>query len=234
MIQFIFIDLDDTVLDFRRTEAAALRATLSTLLGIEPADEILSRYREINLEQWKALERGEVTRETLKTVRFERLFREMGVGASPAMAQNLYEKNLSTGHLFMEGAPGLLHSLYGKYSLYIVSNGTVSVQKSRIASAGIARYFDGIFLSEELGAVKPQREFFDACFSKIPQFSPRRAVILGDSLTSDIQGGINAGIRTCLFVPHEREQRGDIVPDFEIDRLSQFLDVLKRLNDETA
>ena len=230
MIQFIFIDLDDTILDFRRTEAAAIRATLSTLLAREPEERVIARYREINLEQWKALERGEVTRETLKTVRFERLFAEMGVSASPTMAQHLYEKNLSTGHLFIEGAPSLLHSLYEKYSLYIVSNGTVSVQKSRIASAGIARYFHGIFLSEELGEVKPQKAFFDACFAKIPEFSPERAVILGDSLTSDIQGGINAGIRTCLFVPHEREEREDIVPDFEIRHLSEFLDVLKLLN----
>ena len=232
MIQFIFLDLDDTILDFRRTEAAAIRATLSTLLAREPEECVIARYRQINLEQWRKLERGEVTREQLKTVRFERLFAEMGVGASPSMAQHLYEKNLSTGHLFIDGAPSLLQKLYGKYSLHIVSNGNLSVQRSRIASSGIARYFDGIFISEEVGANKPKKAFFDACFAQIPHFSPDRAVILGDSLTSDIQGGINAGIRTCLFVPHEREEREDIVPDFEIRRLSEFFDVLKELNGE--
>jgi 2-haloacid dehalogenase len=101
------------------------------------------------------------------------------------------------------------------------------VQTPRIADSGVGRYFDGIFISEQLGAVKPQKEFFDACFAAIPDFSPREAVILGDSLSSDILGGIRAGIRTCWFNPQGKAGREDIRPDAEIRELPAFLSLLE-------
>ena len=152
------------------------------------------------------------------------------MNVSPSVAQNLYEKNLSQGHFFIDGAPRLLMSLSGKYELYIASNGTTVVQKSRIASAGIARYFKGIFLSQELGANKPQIEFFERATSRILGYTPEESIILGDSLTSDMQGGINAGMHTCWFNPHNRE-RGNITPEFEIKDLAEFDTVLQKLNE---
>ena len=131
----------------------------------------------------------------------------------------------------MDGAPRLLLDLSGNYRLYIASNGTTVVQKSRIASAGIARYFDGIFLSQELGADKPQKEFFERATMQIEGYDPQESIILGDSLTSDIQGGINAGMHTCWFNPRKKE-RGNIIPEFEIADLSEFDAVLQKLNEE--
>lgn len=151
------------------------------------------------------------------------------MNVSPNVAQSLYEKNLSESHFFIDGAPRLLMSLSGKYPLYIASNGTTVVQKSRIASAGIARYFKGIFLSQELGADKPQIEFFDRATGQIEGYNPAEAIILGDSLTSDILGGINAGMHTCWFNPHHRE-RADVTPEFEIANLAEFDTVLQKLN----
>ena len=228
MIKYVFLDLDDTVLDFHMAEAVALRKTM-THFGVTPTDARVARYSEINDAQWKKLETGELTRAEVKLRRFEIFFAELGVDCDAEAARQYYEAALGVGHYFMEGAEELLEALCGKYRLYIVSNGTTSVQNGRIASADIARYFDGIFLSEAIGYVKPQREFFDACFAKIPQFDSEQAIILGDSLTSDILGGIRAGIRTCWYNPKGARRRDDIVPDFEIGALAEFPTLLQGL-----
>ena len=229
MIKFIFLDLDDTILDFHRSEAVALKKTLRSL-NVDPTDEVIARYSEINRAHWKALERRELTRQQVLTGRFRQLFEELGMNVSHNVAQSLYEKNLSESHFFIDGAPRLLMTLSRKYPLYIVSNGTTVVQNKRIASAGIARYFQGIFLSEELGADKPQIEFFERATNGILEYTPEESIILGDSLTSDIQGGINAGMHTCWFNPHRRE-RGNILPEFEITDLAEFDAVLQKLNE---
>ena len=228
MIKFIFLDLDDTILDFHRSEAVALRKTLQSL-NVDPTDAVIARYSEINREHWKALERKELSREQVLTGRFRQLFQELEMNVSPNVAQSLYEKNLSESHFFIDGAPRLLMTLSRKYPLYIASNGTTVVQTSRIASAGIGRYFKDIFLSQQLGADKPQIEFFERATGQIAGYRPEEAIILGDSLTSDIQGGINAGMHTCWFNPHHR-QRENITPEFEIADLAEFDNVLQKLN----
>ena len=229
MIKFIFLDLDDTILDFHRSEAVALRKTLQSL-NVNPTDEVIARYSAINLAHWKALERRELTRGEVLTGRFRQLFEELGMNVSPNVAQSLYEKNLSESHFFIDGAPRLLMTLSQKYPLYIASNGTTLVQTSRIASSGIGRYFKAVFLSEQLGADKPQIEFFERATGQIEGYNPNEAIILGDSITSDMQGGINAGMHTCWFNPHHRDNHG-ITPEFEITDLAQFDAVLKKLNE---
>ena len=230
MIKFIFLDLDDTILDFHRSEAVALRKTLQSL-NVNPTDEVIARYSAINLAHWKALERKELTRGEVLTGRFRQLFEELGMNVSPNVAQSLYEKNLSESHFFVDGAPRLLMTLSQKYPLYIASNGTTLVQTSRIASSGIGRYFKAVFLSEQLGADKPQIEFFERATGQIEGYNPNEAIILGDSITSDMQGGINAGMHTCWFNPHHRDNHG-ITPEFEITDLSEFDAVLKKLNEQ--
>ena len=230
MIKFIFLDLDDTILDFHRSEAVALRKTLQSL-NVNPTDEVIARYSAINLAHWKALERRELTRGEVLTGRFRQLFEELGMNVSPNVAQSLYEKNLSESHFFIDGAPRLLMTLSQKYPLYIASNGTTLVQTSRIASSGIGRYFKAVFLSEQLGADKPQIEFFERATGQIKGYNPSEAIILGDSITSDMQGGINAGMHTCWFNPHHRDNHG-ITPEFEITDLSEFDAVLKKLNEQ--
>ncbi len=224
----VLLDVDDTLLDFHKAEAAALAKTLVSL-EIEPRPETLCRYSEINARQWELLEEGVIDRDTVLTRRFDLLFEELGLVRSGARARDIYEGNLAVGHYFMPGAPELLEALYGKYALYIVSNGTASVQAGRIGSAGIARYFDGIFISEEIGFDKPSRAFFEGCFARMEDFDPERALIVGDSLTSDIRGGLNAGIRTCWFNSRGRAPRPDIVPNYEIKALSELPGLLERL-----
>lgn len=228
MLEFVFMDLDDTILDFHKAEAIALTDTLE-YFGVTVTDTVISRYSVINLSQWELLELGKLTRDEVKVRRFRLLFEELGIVCDAEEVRKYYEKRLSVGHYFLPGAVELLDTLKGRCKLYIVSNGTTSVQQGRIKSAGIAHYFEAIWLSEAVGYVKPQKEFFAACFSQIPNFDPARAIILGDSLTSDILGGINGGIRTCWFNPQKKDGRRDIVPDFEIASLDEFVSLIEDL-----
>lgn len=227
MVKTVLFDLDNTLLDFNQAEKTALSKTLLHF-GITPDEATLKRYSELNLAQWKLLELGKLTREEVKLRRFELLFQEKNFSVSAAEAAKLYETLLAQGHCFMDGAEELLKTLYGTYQLYIVTNGTLSVQKGRLKSSGIRKYFEDIFISEEVGYNKPSIEYFDCCFSKIPDFSKETTVIIGDSLTSDIQGGINAKIRTIWFNPNHEAAEG-IHPDYEFDSLRQLPALLAAL-----
>lgn len=233
MIKHLFLDLDDTILDFHLAERVALSGTFSEI-GIEPTDATMKRYSEINRSCWERLEVGELTREQVLTLRFSLLFSELGVVASPERCQEIYEYRLSLEHPFMEGGAELLDELYGSFKLYIASNGTAVVQDRRIKDTGIAKYFDGIFISQRIGHNKPSREFFDGCFAAIPDFDASEAMIVGDSLTSDILGGITAGMKTCYFNPKGRENKTDIKPDYEIRALSELLPLLTEINRTAA
>ena len=217
----LLLDLDDTLLDFRRAEHGAIKKTFDTL-GITANEAVIKRYSEINLLHWEMLERKQITRRQVLVGRFETLFRELGIDADADEAQKLYEDYLSVGHYFMPGAEELLRTLDGRCRMFLCSNGTAKVQAGRIASAGIAGYFEKIFISEELGHDKPSREYFDACAAQIPGYDSRYAIMVGDSLTSDILGGKNAKIRTCRYNPHFKPGREDIKPDYEISELDQL------------
>lgn len=227
MIDTVFLDLDNTIFDFSKAEKIALKKTLETL-GVDTSEKTLARYSVLNTAQWKLLEKGEITRQEVKVRRYRLLFEELGTDASAEEAAALYESLLGIGHYFMEGAEELLNELKGKYRLYLATNGTASVQKGRIASASLERYFDGIFISEEIGYNKPDKAYFEACFAEIPDFVKEKAVIVGDSLTSDIQGGINAGIRTVWFNPKGEPGDREIVADAEIRSLLELPELLER------
>ena len=222
----VLLDLDDTLLDFHKAESIAIARTFIHL-GIQPEEALIRRYSEINLEQWKRLERCEITREQVLVGRFQILFDELGLNCSSREAKNAYENFLSQGHFFIPGAEKLLETLRGKYRLFLCSNGTAVVQEGRLKSAGIGPYFEKIFISEELGFNKPSPEYFARCFARIPDFARDRTIMIGDSLTSDILGGINAGIRTCWFNPQGRPSREDIMPDYEIVKLEQVPELLE-------
>ena len=229
MIRNVLFDLDDTLFDFHKAEKIALTKTL-VHFGIDPTEETLALYSTINAAHWKRLELGEISREEVKVGRYRELFKTIGVECDPVKATAYYESMLAIGHYFMPGAPELLEELYGKYRLYIVSNGTAKVQEGRIGSSGIAKYMDGIFISQILGANKPDKQFFDICFAEIPDFSLSETVIIGDSLSSDIKGGINAGIITVWFNPKGIENDNDIKPDYTIKELSEVTGLLSQIS----
>lgn len=227
MITTILFDLDDTILDFRRCEAAALTKAL-TDAGLDPAPAVLARYSEINLAHWRALERGEMSREQVLTGRFQVLFRELGVAADSFAVQARYEENLSRQHFLLPGALAVLDALRGRYELDLISNGTAVVQDRRLDESGLRPYFRHIFISQRVGYDKPSPAFFDACFAAMPGKARRECVIVGDSLTSDILGGRNAGIATIWYNPGKSASEGGIVPDWEIARLEELEPLLER------
>ena len=228
MIEFLLLDLDDTILDFHKAERIAIAKSIREF-GVEPTEEVLERYHWINRWHWEQLELGVMTRQEVLVGRFAALFREFGVEVDPAAVARTYEKNLSVGHYFLPGAEEAVDALHRKYRLFLVSNGTASVQKGRMTSANLYRFFEKVFVSQEIGHNKPAKAFFDACFARIPGFDPEKAMIVGDSLSSDIQGGINAGIKTCWVNPAHAAPKNGITPDYEIEALHQLGELLEGL-----
>ncbi len=228
VIKTIFMDLDDTILDFQTAEAAALSRALRET-GLEPTPETVRRYHAINASQWELLEQGVLTREQIEVRRFELLFDELGVERSARAVCDRYEGYLAQGHWFIPGAEALLEELAPRYTLCLASNGAPQVQYSRIESAGIARYFKKIFISQELGADKPSIRFFEGCFAALPDFTRETALIVGDSLTSDIQGGIRAGLHTCWFNFRNLPPRPEIRPEYTIHALAELPPLLEEM-----
>ncbi len=228
MIRNILLDLDDTILDFAAAERAAVARALKDF-GVEPTDATLKLYSEINLSHWKRLERGEIDRHEVLVGRFRTLFEQLGITGDIEGVNACYGRYLSYEHPFMDGGRELLEELHADYRLYAVSNGNANVQHRRIADSDIAKYFCGIFISEEIGCDKPSPAFFERCFAQIPDFKSEESIMLGDSLSSDIQGGKNAGLRTIWFNPKGKENKSGAVPDFEIRELREVKDILLSL-----
>lgn len=228
MIKHVFLDLDDTILDFHSAERKSLSVALA-MEGIPPTEELLKLYSEVNLSQWKLYELGEIsTPAEVKRRRFEIFFERAGISHHGNIPEN-YEAELSSNHNFVDGAKDVLDELYGRYCLYLVSNGLASVQAKRLSGAELYPYFDGIFISERVGFNKPSKEFFDAVFAKIPNMDLTSAVIVGDSLSSDIKGGINAGIKTVWVNRFGATNDQPFSPDAEIEDIADLPAVLKTL-----
>ena len=227
MIEFLFLDLDDTILDFRKAEYIAIGKTIGDF-GVEPTDEVRQMYHKINKWHWEQLELGNLTREEVLVNRFGVLFEKLGKTVDAVACARAYEKNLAIGHWFLPGAEEAVDRLSKKYRLFLASNGTASVQKGRMTSANLYRFFEKVFVSQEIGHNKPSKDYFDACFATIPGFDKEKAMIVGDSLSSDIRGGINAGIKTVWVNPGHKDC-GDIRPDYEIEYLSQLEALLEEL-----
>ncbi len=228
MFQYLFLDLDDTIFDFHKAEYVAVGKTMASL-GIDPTEEIRDRYRIINLAHWKMLERKERTREQIVVDRFAVLFQELGVDADAAQCAEQYAENLSRQHDLLPGAKEALEILGKKYRLFLASNGTGWVQVRRMKDANIGHYFEKAFISEEIGENKPDAAFFRRSFSQIPDFDPAKALMVGDSLTSDILGANNAGIASCWVNPKHKPRQPGISVDYEISALSELYPLLETL-----
>lgn len=224
-MKYIFLDIDGTLLDFEVYEHAAFQAACDTH-HISYTNAWYHRYHDINLALWKQHELGLIKREELIYTRFSKLFAEMEVQVDAHSFEHKYQEALAQGCHYVDGAIEILEYLEKKYELYIVTNGIAVTQHKKITSAGIDRYVKSIFISEELGAQKPKKEFFDACFAQINDISKEEVMIIGDSLSSDIKGGNNAGIKTCWFNPKHEVNDTDIKVDKEIHLLSELKGIL--------
>ena len=228
MFEILLIDLDDTILDFKKQEHVAIRKTLRDA-GLEPTEVVCARYSQINDWHWKQLEKGTITRDEVLYGRFRVLFGEMGIDADPVATSQAYMENLGSGHYFLPGAEEAIRSLGQKYRVFLASNGTSVVQKRRIKSAGLEEMVEGIFISQDAGVNKPGKGFFDYCFAHIPDFDIQKVWMVGDSLSSDILGGQNAGIPTCWVAPKDKVCTLEKQPDYRIESITELETLLASL-----
>ena len=222
--KILLFDADRTLFDFDKAEHLALCEALLTS-NVEPTSELVSAYTKINDSLWRALEKGQIDRDTLKIRRFELLAERFSLSCDAEALAKEYIESLSEKTCLIDGAEELLSALFGKVRMYIVTNGNARVQRRRYELSTISRFFEDIFISEEIGADKPSVEFFERVVRRISDFSAEDALIIGDSLSSDIKGGINFGIDTCWFSPAEKDC-GDDVPTYTVRDLSQIFDIV--------
>ena len=199
----LLFDADETLLDFPLAESTAIKSVCEKF-GIKYSQDIFRTYSGINLALWKQFEKGLVTRDIIKIRRFEQFAEVIGTSASPKEMADFYITALSLCATPLDGAEELCRELSDKYDMYIVTNGLTPVQKSRLKKCGLLPFFKGVFISEETGSQKPEKAFFDFVFRRIPEKDTSKICIIGDSMSSDILGGINAGIDTCFYNPSNK------------------------------
>ena len=223
MYKYLLWDIDGTVLDFLASEAYAIRALFKKYNIGECDDEKLRMYSEINVKYWQKLERGEMTKPEILVGRFREFFGAIGVDASIAESFNLdYQVTLGDHIEFVGDAEKILLSQKGRFTLAAVTNGTKVAQEKKLRLSGLDKVFDAIFISENVGAEKPSKEFFDYVFKKLGITDKSEVLIIGDSLTSDMKGGFVAGIDTCWFNPKHGENKLNIPVTYEIDDLAKI------------
>ena len=223
--KYLLFDVDGTLLDFNKAEEQALINTFQKY-NIVLTEQMNQRYEQINKQLWKDFENGLIDKKTIVYTRFVQLFQEFGIDEDGIAFEDDYQDALGEGYFLLPHARDILEKLYQKYPLYVVTNGVSKTQYSRLKGTRIDQYFQDIFVSEDIGYQKPTREYFDYCFKKMKNIDLDQTLIIGDSLSSDIQGGINVGIDTCWYNPHCIKEPQDMNITYIIQDLRELLDLL--------
>lgn len=222
----ILWDVDGTLLDFLYSQNLSIRKCFD-IFEHEIDDEMISRYSKINDEYWKKHELGLITKQELLTGRFLSFFDEYNIRDIDVYEfVSKYENNLGNVYKYMEDSFDIVKKLKGRVKQYTVTNGVSAVQRNKMHLSKLDTLMDDMFISEEVGAPKPAREFFDYCFEHIDEKDKSKILIIGDSLSSDIKGGYNAGIKTCWFRSANAINNSGIVPDYEIEHLVEIFDII--------
>ena len=220
--EFLLLDADETLFDFPRAEREALCDALRTM-GISSNDEMISKYSEINDRHWKMLERGEISKSELRIARFAELCRHYSFDVDVSRLAVAYTDALATkGYLFPH-ALEVCRALAAHCKLYIITNGIASVQRGRLEPSPLRAFIEELFISEEIGAEKPDIAYFNAVAAKIPHFDRKKALVVGDSLSSDMRGGIGAGIDTCWFNPKNKTSPAELPITYTIRTLEELI-----------
>lgn len=224
--KFLLFDLDHTLFDFDTAEDVALTQLLKEE-GVEDIQAYKDYYVPMNKSLWKDLEEKKITKQELVNTRFSRLFKHFGIGKDGAYLANRYQFYLSQQGQVFSGAMELLDTLIDRgYELYAATNGITTIQTGRLTQSGLTPYFNHVFISEQLGTQKPDALFYERIGQQIPGFSKDKTVMIGDSLTADIQGGNNAGIDTIWYNPHHLKNKTQAQPTFEVHSYQELLNCL--------
>ena len=220
----ILLDADNTLFDFNRCEHDALFDALRSL-GVSPTEEMATAYSAINDAYWKKLERGEVDKPTLKIRRFADFCALYCPQVEPTRLAALYIDCLTTKRFLIDGALSLCETLSKSCRLYLITNGIESVQLGRLSASPLRPLFADCFISGKIGYEKPHREYFDAVARAIPDFDPGTTLVVGDSLSSDIKGGVTAGLDTCWYNPKGKEAPEGLPITYIVSRLADVIPV---------
>ena len=224
--EFLLFDADHTLFDFVKSEYLALKNALISL-DCPSSDKHIERYSDINVKYWKMLERGEITKKDLMLARFVEFAGEYGFEDRAEALSHLYMENLAKeSHLF-DGALELIERLSKNHRLFIITNGVKSTQDGRFSVSPITKYFEKIFISEIIGAEKPSREFFIAVENGIDGYDREKAIVIGDSLSSDIKGALGMGIDCIWYNPAEKEAPKGWDITYTVKNFDEILNILE-------
>lgn len=226
MYELILIDADDTLFDYKMAEKHAINQAFIEFNFEGDITEISNRYKEINSRLWLELEMGKVSKDKLKTERFKRLFKEYNLDYPVEYFSEFYLKKLGEGSFLLEEAEDICKYLSEKYKVVIVTNGIKEVQLSRLEKSTIKQHISGIIISEDVGVNKPHPYIFECALSFAKHSNKRSVIMIGDSLTSDIQGGNDFGIDTCWLNLHNQENITAIKPKYQIKQLKGLLEIV--------
>lgn len=223
--EFLLFDADGTLLDFDRCEEKALRDTMAHY-RLDATPENILAYHQINAALWERFNRGEIDRPFLLVDRFAQFCKKMGLSDDPAQMNRFYMGRLSQHADLLEESWEICNLLKEKYKLYIITNGASLTQHGRFAICPLTPLFSDLFISEDMGAQKPQKAYFDLVAQSIPGFDPEKALVIGDSLSSDILGANNAHLDSCWYNPTGLPADPRVPCNYEISRLRQLLPIL--------
>ena len=224
--EIILFDADETLFDFRKSEREALKETMLEFNIKYDEEYHLKIYKEINNAIWKELEEGAITQQKLKIERFKRLSNRLEDKFNEIEFSKSFVKNLAEASFLFEDSVALIKSLQENCRLAIITNGLKDVQNYRIKKSVIGKYFEDIVISEEVKVAKPDSKIFEHALNNLKHTDKSKVLMVGDSLTSDIQGGINFGIDTCWFNPSKTVNTTKIKPTFEISNLMEVKDIV--------
>lgn len=223
--KLLLFDADETLFDFNK----AMRVSLSRCLehyGVECSAEMLDTFDKINIKYWNMYESGKISRPKMQKSRFEEFLSQFNIDCDPEEFDALYIDNLAFCPFLYDGVEELCRELSGRYRMSIVTNGIAYMQRKRIESSSIRKYFEHIIISDDAGYPKPEKGFFDYVFRIYSDIPRRAALVIGDSLVADIKGGIDAGTATCWVNPGGTCSDGTIKPDYEIRNINELRTLL--------
>jgi YjjG family noncanonical pyrimidine nucleotidase len=218
---WLLLDADGTLFDFEAAAAAALERACDEVLGrFEP--EWRPVYEAINSRLWRGLERGDVTADDIRRLRFSRFAEAVGESVDGLMFDDTYRRHLGEQARLLDGAADVVRSLHGRVGMALATNGLADVQRGRLGRSEIGDLFDPIVISEEVGAAKPDPAYFEAAFERMGRPPRDRILMVGDSLASDMRGGLAAGIDTCWFNPAAQPPDPEVPVRYDIRSLAEL------------
>lgn len=224
--ELILFDADETLFDFRKSEKYAFENSMHEFNLSYNEDYHLKIYSDINTKIWKEFEEGSISQEMLKVERFKRLSNKLGIYFNEVDFAKAYMNHLSDASFLYNESVQLIEDISKKHKLAIITNGLKEVQNKRVGKSIISNYFEMIAISEELQVAKPDPRIFEITLNSINHTDKSKVLMVGDSLNSDIQGGINFGIDTCWYNPTKSANKSKITPTYEIDCLMDLKSIL--------